>query len=81
MVFDLFMGSGIIAGEAHKPGCIAIGRDINPAANNAVKTALSLSDRLEIEESFKFALICSKLANYRSVFTSTAKFLFRRFFA
>ena len=41
VVFDPFMGSGTTVGEAHKLGCTAIGRDINPVAYRLVKTALS----------------------------------------
>src|SRR5438874_8990598 len=30
IVYDPFMGSGTTIGEAHKLGCTALGRDINP---------------------------------------------------
>ena len=43
-VFDPFMGSGTTIGEAHKLGFIAIGRDINPVAVEAVRTALGPMD-------------------------------------
>lgn len=39
-VFEPFMGSGTTVGEAHKLGCTAIGRDINPVACEAVRVAL-----------------------------------------
>ena len=41
VVFDPFMGSGVTVGEAHKLGCTAIGRDINPVAYRLAKIALS----------------------------------------
>jgi putative DNA methylase len=44
-VFDPFMGSGTTIGEAHKLGFTAIGRDINPVAVQAVRTALGPMDR------------------------------------
>ena len=44
-VFDPFMGSGTTIGEAHKLGLTAIGRDINPVAVEAVRTALGPMDR------------------------------------
>lgn len=40
VIFDPFMGSGTTVGEAHKLGCTAIGRDINPVAWRVVRTAL-----------------------------------------
>lgn len=40
VIFDPFMGSGTTVGEAHKLGCTAIGRDINPVAWRSVRTAL-----------------------------------------
>lgn len=45
VVYDPFMGSGTTVGEAHKLGCTAIGRDINPVAWRAVRTALAHIDR------------------------------------
>ncbi|NJN93253.1 MAG: DUF1156 domain-containing protein [Anaerolineales bacterium] len=45
VVFDPFMGSGTTIGEAHKFGCTAIGRDINPVAFRLVKIALSKISR------------------------------------
>lgn len=44
-VFDPFMGSGTTVGEAHKLGCIALGRDINPVACESVRVALGPLDR------------------------------------
>jgi putative DNA methylase len=44
-VFDPFMGSGTTIGEAHKLGFSALGRDINPVAVEAVRTALGPLDR------------------------------------
>ena len=44
-VFDPFMGSGTTIGEAHKLGLTAIGRDINPVAVEAVRTALGPMDK------------------------------------
>jgi len=51
-VFDPFMGSGTTVGEAHKLGLVAIGRDINPVAVAAVRTALGPLDRDRIESAF-----------------------------
>ena len=48
-VFDPFMGSGTTIGEAHKLGLTAIGRDINPVAVEAVRTALGPMDRRQPE--------------------------------
>ncbi|HEX9273978.1 MAG TPA: adenine-specific DNA methylase, partial [Candidatus Binatia bacterium] len=44
-IFDPFMGSGTTVGEAHKLGCIALGRDINPVACESVRVALGPLDR------------------------------------
>ncbi len=44
-IFDPFMGSGTTVGEAHKLGCIALGRDINPVACESVRIALGQLDR------------------------------------
>jgi putative DNA methylase len=52
VVFDPFMGSGTTVGEAHKLGCTAIGRDINPVAYRAVRAALGPVDRKGIAECF-----------------------------
>ena len=51
-VFDPFMGSGTTIGEAHKLGCTAIGRDINPVAYRAVKVALGQIDRQRLAQHF-----------------------------
>ena len=52
LVFDPFMGSGTTVGEAHKLGCTAIGRDINPVACRSVRAALGPVDRKGIAECF-----------------------------
>ena len=49
IVFDPFMGSGTTIGEAHKLGFTALGRDINPVAVEAVRTALGPMDRGTLE--------------------------------
>lgn len=51
-VFDPFMGSGTTIGEAHKLGFTAFGRDINPVAVRAVRTALGPMDRRAILTAF-----------------------------
>jgi putative DNA methylase len=48
VIFDPFMGSGTTIGEAHKLGCTVIGRDINPVAWRAVRTALAPIDRTRL---------------------------------
>lgn len=53
VVFDPFMGSGTIVGEAQKLGCTVIGRDINPVAYRAVRVALGQVDRHELHELYK----------------------------
>ncbi len=53
VVFDPFMGSGTTVGEAHKLGCTAIGRDINPVAYRAVRTALGPVQRDELKRLFE----------------------------
>jgi putative DNA methylase len=53
IVFDPFMGSGTTVGEALKLGAYAIGRDINPVAVSAVKTALRLPDRGKIVAAYR----------------------------
>jgi putative DNA methylase len=52
VVFDPFMGSGTTIGEAYKLGCTVIGRDINPVAYRAVKTAMGPMSRIKIKEAF-----------------------------
>jgi putative DNA methylase len=52
-VFDPFMGSGTTIGEAHKLGLTALGRDINPVAVEAVRTALGPLDRRELATAFE----------------------------
>jgi putative DNA methylase len=52
-VFDPFMGSGTTIGEAHKLGLTAIGRDINPVAVEAVRTALGPLDQPSLKRAFQ----------------------------
>jgi putative DNA methylase len=52
-VFDPFMGSGTTIGEAHKLGLTALGRDINPVAVEAVRTALGPMDQGSLESAFR----------------------------
>jgi putative DNA methylase len=51
-IFDPFMGSGTTVGEAHKLGCIALGRDINPVACESVRVALDSVTRSDLESTF-----------------------------
>ncbi|MGH9842911.1 MAG: DNA methyltransferase [Blastocatellia bacterium] len=51
-VFDPFMGGGTTIGEAHKLGCTALGRDINPVACEAVRVALGKLDRHDLQNAF-----------------------------
>ena len=53
VIFDPFMGSGTTVGEAHKLGCTAIGRDINPVAYRNVRVALSRVDRQKLLRAFR----------------------------
>lgn len=52
-VFDPFMGSGTTVGEAHKLGLTALGRDINPVAVEAVRTALGPLDHKRLKATFE----------------------------
>lgn len=52
VIFDPFMGSGTTIGEAHKLGCTAIGRDINPVAFHLSKIALSKISRKRLLKLF-----------------------------
>lgn len=52
-VFDPFMGSGTTIGEAHKLGCSALGRDINPVAAEGVRIVLGKLDPHLIHEEFR----------------------------
>ena len=52
-IFDPFMGSGTTVGEAAKLGARAIGRDINPVACFAARTALQLYSRDDIIPTFR----------------------------
>jgi putative DNA methylase len=47
-VLDPFMGSGTTIGEAHKLGMMALGRDINPVAVQAVRSALGPLNRRDL---------------------------------
>ncbi|MEW5956632.1 MAG: DNA methyltransferase [Chloroflexota bacterium] len=51
-VFDPFMGSGTTVGEAHKLGCTALGRDINPVACESVRIAFGPLDRHRLQRAF-----------------------------
>jgi len=51
-VLDPFMGSGTTVGEAHKLGCVALGRDINPVACQSVKVSLGPLDRDALMHAF-----------------------------
>ena len=51
-VFDPFMGSGTTLGEAHKLGCFAIGRDINPVASELVRIALGPLNQQKLQSAF-----------------------------
>jgi putative DNA methylase len=53
VVFDPFMGSGTTVGEAHKLGCVALGRDINPVAAEAVRVAFSTMDERDLKNTLK----------------------------
>jgi putative DNA methylase len=53
-VFDPFMGSGTTIGEAHKLGCSAFGRDINPVACESVRVALGALDRFKLKGAFTY---------------------------
>ena len=48
-VFEPFMGSGTTVGEAHKLGCTALGRDINPVACEAVRVAFGPMERRRLQ--------------------------------
>jgi putative DNA methylase len=52
-VFDPFMGSGTTVGEAHKVGCTALGRDINPVACESVRVALGPLDARRLTDAFE----------------------------
>src|SRR6266436_930323 len=52
-VFDPFMGSGTTIGEAHKLGCAALGRDINPVAAEAVRVVLGSLNPHLIHDEFR----------------------------
>ena len=53
VLFDPFMGSGTIVGEAHKLGCTVIGRDINPVAYRAVRVALGPVEQADVQALFE----------------------------
>jgi transcriptional regulator with XRE-family HTH domain len=52
VVYDPFMGSGTTVGEALKLGARAVGRDINPVAWYAVRNALNLPPRKNLQAAF-----------------------------
>lgn len=52
VIFDPFMGSGTTVGEAHKLGCTAVGRDINPVAWRVVRTALQSVNKKKLLKLF-----------------------------
>jgi putative DNA methylase len=52
-VFDPFLGSGTTVGEAHKLGCTALGRDINPVACESVRVALGPLDGKQLTIAFE----------------------------
>ncbi len=51
-LFDPFMGSGTTIGEAHKLGCMSLGRDINPVACESVRIALGPLNRSRLQGAF-----------------------------
>ncbi|MEZ4866924.1 MAG: hypothetical protein R3C14_36720 [Caldilineaceae bacterium] len=51
-IFDPFMGSGTTIGEAHKLGCSALGRDINPIACESVRVAMGPMERQAIQHAY-----------------------------
>lgn len=73
IVYDPFMGSGTTIGEAHKLGCTALGRDINPVAYRAVRAALGPLSRREIVETYE-KLSCEVEDELRELYTSTDSF-------
>lgn len=52
-VFEPFMGSGTTVGEAHKLGCTALGRDINPVACEAVRVAFGPMERRRLQGAYE----------------------------
>ncbi|MBI3270339.1 MAG: DUF1156 domain-containing protein [Planctomycetes bacterium] len=70
VVFDPFMGSGTTVGEAHKLGCAAIGRDINPVAFRAVRAALQRASQAAVLDGFN-QLEQSVGASLRGLYRST----------
>ena len=52
VVFDPFMGAGTTIGEAHKLGCTALGREINPVAVRAVRVAMGPLNKSDIIAAF-----------------------------
>ena len=52
-VFEPFMGSGTTIGEAHKLGCTALGRDINPVACEAVRVAFGPMERRRLQGAYE----------------------------
>lgn len=68
-VFDPFMGSGTTVGEAHKLGCMALGRDINPVACEGVRIGLGPLSRQDIERAYSYlsATVGAKIQNLYKV--------------
>jgi putative DNA methylase len=52
-IFEPFMGSGTTIGEAHKLGCTALGRDINPVACEAVCVAFGPMERNRLQGAYE----------------------------
>lgn len=53
-IYDPFMGSGgTTVGEAHKLGCTALGKDINPVAYRSVKASLGELDFNKVDQFYK----------------------------
>jgi putative DNA methylase len=53
VVFDPFMGSGTTVVEAHKLGCTAIGRDLNPVPVRALRAALGPTTERDVRAAFQ----------------------------
>lgn len=70
IVLDPFMGSGTTIYEAHKLGCTALGRDINPLAVETVRVALGPMDQDRLQAAFT-ELSASVGAKLRTLYRST----------
>jgi putative DNA methylase len=51
-IFDPFMGSGTTLGEAHKLGCVSLGRDINPVACESARVAFGPLSRPQLQDAY-----------------------------